>query len=658
MTARTLRGVHLGAMFLLPALAALPLSAHAQAAASSAWGTYLGGGADDNIRAVAQSPYNGDVVVVGGTTSQNFPPRTGTGTLTKQDAFVHIFHASGGDGGGRLLGSATAEDVANSVAINSDGIIFVAGQTETSSFSEFPAAAYPYGGGGGDAFLASYDLDGTPRWLLYLGGSGFDTATSITVSGTDVYVTGYTSSPTFKGIATPGLGSADGFMVKVDASVSPPQVGVPSFFGGNFGDVPLSIALDGAGSVLIAGYTDSTTLPSSLSSSHGGRDGMVAKLNASTGSLSWITYLGGTGLDEARGILPLPNGLVVVGVSDQGATKKDIFVTRLRGTGQEMGTGTFGGAGDEEVWGITTDISGNLYIGGSTSSRDFPTKRPFDPTIEPAPNPDPQDGFVLMLPAAGSRQLLGWSSFVGGPNHDAVQGLSMGFGNRLVLAGQTFSGTELFSSSPYDGTLDTPPDGFIKALDLVDITPPQGGSVYDRPQEDLTNTDISTTTSTTSLSANWDPFTDSNSSVDEYECAFGTAPGSEDVSPFTPNTPPLKLSCTAQSLTLSPGQTYFATVRATNSMGITAVISSDGVTVPGTPPADGGTDGGTSGTDGGTSGTDGGTSGTDGGTDEMPIIDDQPLLGFACTAADAGLPMLVGLLALALLARRRGSASR
>jgi MYXO-CTERM domain-containing protein len=53
---------------------------------------------------------------------------------------------------------------------------------------------------------------------------------------------------------------------------------------------------------------------------------------------------------------------------------------------------------------------------------------------------------------------------------------------------------------------------------------------------------------------------------------------------------------------------------------------------------------------------DGGTDG--GGSGGESEEDKAPLMGWSCTAADAGLPMLLGLLALMLLARRRGSQPR
>jgi hypothetical protein len=231
---------------------------------------------------------------------------------------------------------------------------------------------------------------------------------------------------------------------------------------------------------------------------------------------------------------------------------------------------------------------------------------------------------------------------VGGNSVDEVLSVSI-LDNRLMMAGQTSSSADLVINGTYDPTLNTPPDGFLVAVD-TDITPPLVGMVYDRPQDDNTFTDIGTQTSRDSLSANWSDFMDPESGIERYEWALGTSPGAQDVSPFTPISVSLQRSFTKTGLSLTVGTTYYATVRAINGAGNTAMASSNGVRVV------------APGTDGGTGNTDGGTGNTDGGTDggmEQPGQGDVPLMGWSCSAG-AGLPVFLGLLAVVFLARRRG----
>lgn len=93
---------------------------------------------------------------------------------------------------------------------------------------------------------------------------------------------------------------------------------------------------------------------------------------------------------------------------------------------------------------------------------------------------------------------------------------------------------------------------------------------------DGTGADATYSTSTTTLSANWAISDTTN--VDHYEYAIGTTIGGTDVSTYTSTT--LTTSVTRNGLSLSNGTTYYLTVRAINSFGVTMQqASSNGITV-------------------------------------------------------------------------------
>ncbi len=114
---------------------------------------------------------------------------------------------------------------------------------------------------------------------------------------------------------------------------------------------------------------------------------------------------------------------------------------------------------------------------------------------------------------------------------------------------------------------------------IVDTSPPVAGTVNDG----WTAPDVDAQLSVTTLSANWTGFSDPESGVTGYEWAIGTTPGGQQILPFTP----VELMTTASTsaldlaLPLTPGSTFFVTVRATNGTGLTVTATSDGVTVNG-----------------------------------------------------------------------------
>jgi hypothetical protein len=636
------RGATRAAMLLLLAVTATPLIAHAQAA-SRVWSTYVGHSGDDRVTGIAQAPISGRTVAVGVTNSRDFPPKMGTGSDSTNDAFVAVFALTGYPiRVPYFLFGGTGDDIINAVALGDGEQIYVVGKTQTANM---PGFSIPSGTVRGldAAFLARLTKDGTPEWLMYLDGLGSETATGVAVSGMDIYVTGSTDNCRFMSYTGSCAGGSEGFVVKVrDNNTGAPTVAWDRLLLGSLDD-SITRPLVVGSNVLVVGTTSSPSfinVPAMRSLYGGGlSDALAAGFSADTGAVNWVAYLGGSLEDHGAGIVAGANGkIVVVGTIGTSSRGGNVFATRMDSEGMLEGSEERGGAEDEVVSSAVADTSGNIYIGGKTRSTDFPAPRAFDSTTELSL--PPHEGFVMVLPAEGGE---GWASFVGGDAIDDVLALSIQ-GIRLVMAGETSSSVELVTPSTYDGELSMLMDGFVLAVDAADITPPVRGTVNDRPRDDNDPVDISTQTSLDSISANWTGFSDGETGIFGYEWAIGTRPGADDVSPFTRTSNSLQSSFTKTGLTLIQGLTYYTTVRATNGSGLTVTASSNGVRV-GPVVTDGGTNGGTDG-------------GTDGGSGEEPEEGKAPLMGWSCTAADAGLPVLLGLLALMLLAGRRGSQPR
>lgn len=163
---------------------------------------------------------------------------------------------SGGTGGSPESG--------NGIAVDSSGSAYVTGVTSSPNFPTRSALQTGHAGGGLDAFIAKFSPAGTGLvYSTYLGGIGFDTATSIAVDGVGTaYVTGNTTSPDFP-IANPIQGAKSGSMDAFVATVNPGGTALTfsTFLGGNASDGGTAIALNGSGNLWIAGQTTSTDFP-------------------------------------------------------------------------------------------------------------------------------------------------------------------------------------------------------------------------------------------------------------------------------------------------------------------------------------------------------------------------------------------------------------
>jgi hypothetical protein len=158
--------------------------------------------------------------------------------------------------------------------------------------------------------------------------------------------------------------------------------------------------------------------------------------------LLYSTYLGGSAVDQARGIAvdgagnayvtgftsttDFPGGSSIQ-VSYGGGTF-DAFVTKINAAGSARVYSTYlGGQVTDQGTGIAVDGSGNAYVTGFTNSFDFPTSKP----IQGAFALGAEDAFVTKIDAAGST--LVYSTYLGGGATDLGQGIAVdGAGNAYV----------------------------------------------------------------------------------------------------------------------------------------------------------------------------------------------------------------------------------
>lgn len=687
MSAHSPRAMGLAAAFVSLSTALLPLTGNAQSATVN-WGTYLGGVHTDRISAVVKA----DVFAyaIGTTNSPDLGPNAPTGPSARPspDIVVSRFNMDNGSlsttGLAQLVFGGNGVDEPAAAVLGPDNALYIVGKTtSTVAGGITPAPARSANlppvaqRGGSSAFVAKVLLTGTLEWFMFLDGSMDDAATGIVTVGNHIYVTGWTRSTNFMGTVTAVPAGANGFVTQIQIDTQLPTVGwstLPTIIGGAMDDLFHGIALAGTSKLYVAGTTNSTSFayaPTRIVGTYKGgtTDAIAARLDVESGSLDWVTFVGGQGADQGNAIAVGTNSpsIVVAGTTNSpnnlgaGApmTYTDAFAARLYPSGQLKFSEVLQGNFSDEVLAITRDSNDNIYIGGRTSSDSFPrlAASGFDTSIESGTAL--REGFVWLAPREGGD---GWVSLVGGNGVDEVTSLSLLTNTELIVGLQTASdmglpGTPVVGQA-YDGSLSTPPDGYLLRVDVKTINGPANvsGGVFVRRQQDNVLENDATTASTSALYANWDAFT-TLPGVTKFEWAIGT----EDLYALAKPWTSVGLSTTAgaTNLQLQPGTQYYVTVRASNTFGLTAIERSGGilVTYPDggvPPPPDAGTP------DAGTpdAGTDGGTPGPgDGGGGGNPDEDPNSPVGWGCASGGGGMPLLVllSLFALALLSRRLGA---
>jgi Beta-propeller repeat len=92
----------------------------------------------------------------------------------------------------------------------------------------------------------------------------------------------------------------------------------------------------------------------------------------------------------------------------------------------------FGGSGGDQISAITTDVSGNIYLVGSTSSVDFPLAGPEQSALASGP-----DAFISKLDPTGHSLI--YSTYLGGSRTDQGQSIAVDVNGNVVVSGITTS---------------------------------------------------------------------------------------------------------------------------------------------------------------------------------------------------------------------------
>jgi HYDIN/CFA65/VesB-like, Ig-like domain/Beta-propeller repeat len=244
------------------------------AGASLLYSTYLGGSGADEALAIALDG-SGNAYLAGYTFSSNFPTQSAlqSSLSGSSDAFVtEINPGTSSLVFSTYLGGGGSES-AQSVAIDSVGSIYVAGNTSSSGFPVTSGASQATYGGQTDAFITKLAPGGAQMvYSTFLGGSGLDQANSIAIDPSgNAYITGFTQSSDFplanalqRVLGITGAGScgttpcADAFVTQLGPSGN---VVFSTFLGGSATDLGQAIAAGASGAAYLTGSTNSTNFP-------------------------------------------------------------------------------------------------------------------------------------------------------------------------------------------------------------------------------------------------------------------------------------------------------------------------------------------------------------------------------------------------------------
>lgn len=231
------------------------------------------------------------------------------------------------------------------------------------------------------------------------------------------------------------------------ALVVDPVLNYSIAIGGSGSDEGTAVALDAEGFIYIAGLTTSSDLAGTrIGGSGGQRDVFVAKLDPSGQTTHFLTYFGGTGTDEVRGVaVDAARRVHVAGMTlsrdfptvrplagQQAAPSgSNGFVATISANGAALVFASYlGGADADEAHAIAAGPDGSVVVAGETRSADFPVAQARSPVGQGL------DGFVMKISSAGALQ---WSTYHGGQASDSLFGVAVDPSGAIAVAGTTNS---------------------------------------------------------------------------------------------------------------------------------------------------------------------------------------------------------------------------
>ena len=501
----------------------------------------------------------GKIYLTGQTGTSDFPtngtiaalkpgPNTGnlgTSFITKLDP------AQNGTAGlvySSYLGGTSSGDIGEAIAVAANGNAYVTGQTlsppgsggAVTNLADFPVTAGAFqsvlNSPNGNAFLTRIDTTQAGSLSLiystYLGGSdaniaatgfgdiGFgvavDTANNAYIVGTTISSDFPTTSNAFQKNAPLAITNAKkstAFVSRIDTtSGANPQLVYSSYLGGEVSEFGLAVALGPNKVAYVTGSTTSLAFPTFPSGAfqttgHTSGNAFISLIDAGkvgSPSLQYSTYVGGTADTSGKG--------------------------------------------------IAVDAQGNAYLGGKTSSVDFPVTVG---ALQPVNPGGASSGFIFKLNPGGNgtsdriyATYFGGSGG-GGANQDQVHAIALDGSTlpNVFVTGETFSAANfpIFPAGAFQTSLKGTSDAFVAKLTPIPtlVVSPAPGSTLDFGPVLIGATSAAQTVTLTNNTSAAIPFT--SATVTGTNSADFTATPAAACSPnITPTTP-----CTV-SVTFKP----------------------------------------------------------------------------------------------------------
>jgi len=286
-----------------------------------------------------------------------------------------------------------------------------------------------------DIFLVKYNSSGTKKWTRQLGSFSYDVGKGVsTDSSGNIYLTGTTYGDLD---GNTNSGEYDIFLIKYNSSGSKQwtkQLGTSS------NDLGMDVTTDSSGNIYVTGYTGGGLDGNTNSGSY---DIILVKYNSS-GTKQWTKQLGTSSEDWGYGVTTDLSGNIYLtggtGGELDGNTnstgEEDIFLIKFNSSGTKQWTKELVTSSNDSGYGVTTDSSGNIYLTGDTGGG-----------LDGNTNSGNKDIFLIKYSSSGTKQ---WTKQLGTSSNDHGWKVTTDSSGNIYVTGWTEGGLDGNTSSGSD----------------------------------------------------------------------------------------------------------------------------------------------------------------------------------------------------------------
>ncbi|RDC63907.1 T9SS type A sorting domain-containing protein [Adhaeribacter pallidiroseus] len=235
--------------------------------------------------------------------------------------------------------------------------------------------------GRNDYWLVKISAQGNKVWDKRYGGSANDNLASFTLTATNGFILGGTSSSGISGDKTQASwGEEDFWLIRVDAQGNKIW---DKRYGGNYADVLTTVGMNREyspqtnedGDYYVGGYSSSQVSGDKKQANKGGSDYWFLQIK-SNGNLVRENSYGFGGKDELQSVVQTKQGDYLLagtlnvhsGAVADGPNGSEYWAVRINAVGTQQYGRTFGGSGPEELRAMVLTEDGGFVLGGKSDS--------------------------------------------------------------------------------------------------------------------------------------------------------------------------------------------------------------------------------------------------------------------------------------------------